>query len=159
MGQRKNKRVNNQLRDLRNKVDQLQAASPRPQLQQQQQLIHQTTFSTSPIPSAEMLEGYQRVNPAFAEIAVEMLRAEQTQRHHVEREYVSAQVSIPRRAQVGALIVALAGLVAAVLCTVIGHSIGGAIVGGVIGTVDVGAIIALFLKVLNQGGQKELPPE
>ena len=103
------------------------------------------------LPPPEWLRQYEAVLPGIADRMVAVVESEVASQHgesehrrDMERTLVGAGLTLARRGQTGAQLLALAFLVASVVLILSGHSV----LGGVIGLVDLVGIVGSFTVAL-----------
>lgn len=107
-----------------------------------------STFFSGPLPTPEIIGGYEQVLPGAAERVFQMTEKEQEHRHATDR-FAQGQLvresdndaTLAKRSQVCAFLIAVLGLASAVIVTCFGHAVTGAIIGGV----DLGVLVTAFL--------------
>ena len=119
----------------------------------------------SPYPPPEILQGYDKVVPGFAERVVREVEKQSEHRQKLESQVVLADIKKSYLGMALGFVVALAGLAAAVVC--VWH--GGQVAGAVIGTVDLVALVGIFIygsqqrrgerQERLQAARGEMPPD
>lgn len=99
------------------------------------QSMRQESFS-GPIPHPDLLQGYDRVKPGFAERIVVMAEQQQQHRFDCERQMIKGTIVESKRGQWMAFAIALLFLVAAVVLGIFNHDWLAGVIGG-------GTLIAL----------------
>lgn len=94
-----------------------------------------------PVPHPSILEKYDRVVPGSAERILAMAERQSAHRIELEGLVIRSDIRKSERGQWFGLVVALAGLAAAVILGISGHEIAG----GIIGSVDLVALVGIFV--------------
>jgi len=94
-----------------------------------------------PIPHPAILEQYDRVVPGSAERILAMAERQSAHRIELEGCVIRSDIRKSERGQWFGLIVALSGLAAAVALGIAGHGVAG----GIIGSVDLVALVGIFV--------------
>ena len=119
----------------------------------QRQIILQRIQSFSgPIPHPEILEGYERIKPGFAERIISMAEKEQEGQLYCDKLYLEGPIKATRRGQWMGFIIALLFLGAATTLGILGETAVAITLGG-------GTLVALVtLFVTNRPPQKHQDP-
>ena len=94
-----------------------------------------------PIPHPSILEKYDRVVPGSAERILAMAERQSAHRIELEGLVIRSDIRKSERGQSFGLVVAISGLAAAVALGLAGHGIAG----GVVGSVDLVALVGVFV--------------
>lgn len=104
-------------------------------------LISLISRFSGPIPPPEILEHYNQIIPGAAERIMEWTETQTRHRQELESESLKADIAEKRRGQHYALVIALAALVAAVICAWLGFPWASGVIAvatfGAIGTASV----------------------
>jgi uncharacterized membrane protein len=134
--------------------------------QQPQQVVSmQAQFTSSPVPPAELLEGYNSAIPNGAERLFTLVEAQSIHRQKIESKVVDGQSKRSDRGQVFAFILALCFGGVAVYFAAIGQSV----LAGTVLTTTIGGMLTTFLlgqrnqhrnldnKIPNKGANQNRP--
>ncbi len=102
-----------------------------------------------PLPHPELSAAYERVLPGAADRIITMAERQQTHRHELESVAINGGSARARQGLAAGFVVTLAFLLASVWLVSTGHDVGG----GVIGTVDLVALVSIF--VIGQKSQSD----
>lgn len=93
-------------------------------------VVQKAQIFSGPIPSPEILEGYNQILPDAAERIFKMAEKAQDHQMSIEHKYVDSRVDKIKKGQYFALTLALFGITGAVVCAFLGETTIGAIIGG-----------------------------
>lgn len=96
---------------------------------------------SGPLPSPEMLQGYENTHPGLADRIVAMAENEQKHRHQLEAKSVESVISKEKRGQQYALFITCLIIPVSGVLVYLGHPIWAAIYGGV----TLASLVGLFL--------------
>lgn len=84
-------------------------------------IIQLARFFSGPLPPAEMLSAYERIQPGLAARIIGWTEAQQTHRHKLETEITLGSETRQTRGQVLGFLIALGGILAATFVGILGH--------------------------------------
>ncbi|MFO7775469.1 MAG: DUF2335 domain-containing protein [Candidatus Hydrogenedentota bacterium] len=115
------------------------------QLSQRSLGIIQQYHYQGPLPPAKALREYGDIDPSFPERCIRMAEQEQQHRHDIQRKKVDAEVASIRRGQLGAIVLGLVALIAAVPVAIWSNAAAGVFV-ALFGMVSVMARVLMGMR-------------
>ncbi len=118
-------------------------------------ITHATlSVQTSPLPPPDVLRGYSEVRPELVDLVMDQVTQQATHRRNME---AGALRVFGRSAALGAWLgfaIGMTGLICACIMTVAGHGTAGA----VLGSVDLVALVSVFVQGRRQQHPLQQPP-
>lgn len=112
-----------------------------PVMNRMMQVMTSVLFHQGPLPPPDLLRGYEMEIPGAGFRILAMAEREQQHRHDMERFEARIEARRGDRGQMYGLVIAVVFMAAAVWVAVAGHEIAAT----TIGTLDIGAVVALFV--------------
>lgn len=103
---------------------------------------------SGPLPPPGMLAAYEDVAPGSAQIILDAFQSEQAHRQKLEEDVIMGGTRRARNGQIFGFAVAMAFLAAAVVLVLTGNDVAGII----LGTVDLVALVTVFVLGVNNSG-------
>lgn len=104
-------------------------------------------MSSGPLPHPDIIAGYEQILPGAADRIVAMAEREQDHRHGMEDQFLDVQSGLAKVGQRCAVVIALAGLVAATILGVANQPAAAAFIAGI----DLLSLVGLFIVDVTLG--------
>jgi len=106
-----------------------QQNNPEPRKENRGVMIRQETSFSGPLPSPETLKKFDEVIPGAAERIIKMAEGQFEHRTELERKVINSDIERSKWGQILGFVIAIVGLVCAVIISIYGSQIGGAALG------------------------------
>lgn len=100
---------------------------------------------SGPIPSPEVLAGYENIKPGFADRILSMAERQSSHRQAPEKSQSEAAIRDSRLGVIFAFLIGIGSLLSAVVISIVALNNAGVIVGGLLGVTGIGSIVGTFI--------------
>ena len=100
---------------------------------------------SGPIPSPEVLAGYENIKPGFADRILSMAERQSSHRQALEKAQSEAAIRDSRLGVIFAYLIGIGSLLSAVVISIVAPNNAGVIVGGLLGVTGIGSIVGTFI--------------
>ena len=104
-------------------------------------IVRQQMSFSGPLPPPEVLKKFDEVVPGAAERIIKMAERQFTHRTELERKVIDSDIARSKWGQVLGFVIAIAGLIVAVLVSIYGN----ALAGGIIGVSTLVSLVSVFM--------------
>ena len=116
-----------------------------PNNNQQVALLAQTQFTSGPLPSPEIMQGYEKVVPGAAERILQMAEKQQTHRMSEETKMINSEISDSKRGMIFAFILCILALAVSAVIAIFSKSTGGYVVACIVGSSSLWNVVGQFI--------------